>query len=143
MRWLYLALGSGLLLSACSFGGLGSASPAPTPNPQQEAAMQDPEQVVRLMFDLELQGSYEQIEPLLTPERRSTIIRERGSVADNYEAANRNLGALRSYTIEDTRVDGDSAEVDIETVYPATTFQSTVGLVKTGLGWQVRSVRNR
>lgn len=142
MRWFYLALGSGLLLSACSFGGQ-SQTPAPTPNAQQQQAMQDPEQVVRLMFDLELQGSYDQIEPLLTPERRSTIIRQRGSVADNYAAANRNLGKLRSYTVQDTRVNGDTAEVDIETVYPATSFQSTVGLVKNAPGWQVTSVRNR
>jgi hypothetical protein len=138
-----LTLGSGLLLSACSFGGLGGAPPAPTPNAQQQAAMQDPEQVVRLMYDLEQQERYDEIEPLLTPERRSTIIGERGSVAANYVAANRNLGKLRSYTIQDTRESGDTAEVDIETVYPATSFQSTVGLVKGPLGWQVRSVRNR
>lgn len=142
MRWLYLALTSGLLLSACSVGGLG-ATPAPTPNAEQQAAMQDPEQVVRLMYELELQERYEEIEPLLTPERRSTIVRERGSVADNYVAANRNLGKLRSYTIQDTRVDGTTAQVDIETVYPATSFQSTVGLVNSGPGWQVTSVRNR
>lgn len=142
MRWLFLTLGTGLLLSACSFGGLG-ASPAPTPNAQQQAAMQDPEQTVRLMYDLEQQERYDEIEPLLTPERRSTIISERGSVAANYAAANRNLGKLRSYTIQDTRESGDTAEVDIETIYPATSFQSTVGLVKGPLGWQVRSVRNR
>lgn len=143
MRYIYLALGSGLLLSACSFGGLGGTPPAPTPNAEQQAALQDPEQVVRLMYDLELQQRYSEIEPLLTPERRSTIIRERGSVADNYVAANRNLGNLRSFTIQDTRVTGDTAEVDIETIYPATSFQSTVGLIKTEQGWQVRSVRNR
>lgn len=142
MRWFYLTLTSGLLLSACSFGGLGAA-PAPTPNAAQQAAMQDPEQVVRLMYDLELAERYDEIEPLLTPERRSTIVGERGSVAANYVAANRNLGKLRSYTIQDTRVDGTTAQIDIETVYPATSFQSTVGLVNSGQGWQVTSVRNR
>ena len=142
MRWLYVALGAGLMLSACSFG-LGGASAAPTPNAAQQTAMQDPEATVRLMFDSEIAGSYDQIEALLTPERRATIIKERGSVARNYEIANRNLGKLQSYTISDTRVNGDSAEVDIETVYPATSFQSTVGLVRNAAGWQVTSVRNR
>lgn len=135
-----------MFLAACTpfaaRGGDATPPPRPSPTAEQQHALQDPEQTVRLYADSLVQGAYDQVQPLLSEALRLAFIKDGdGNFARHYTYTYRKTGQPERYTVLETRRPSEAtAEVDLE-VTQSVVRRYTVVLNKAAEGWQINDFR--
>jgi|GEM_PF-5035378 len=143
LKYLTIGMSVLLLLGGCSWFAPTRTIPELTPDAEQQQIMQDPEQVIRHVAELNMQGRYGDTEVFLSDRLRKELISAYGSLEAEGRSVARNLGQLREYTVRRKR-DAPDGSVEIEVDYQNTIlFESTVVLYKNKHGWQIDEVLHR
>ena len=118
------------------------------PDAEQQAAMQDPEQVARLFAESIKQQRFAAVEPLMNDEVRARLaLNSSGdSVAAFYQDQQAALGKLVEYTIFNKHTVYDSDDLvafDLDFKHERQLSQGKILLAKGAQGWQIAGVEDR
>lgn len=125
-----------------------AALPLAQPDAEQQAAMDDPEQVVQLFVESLKQQRFAAVEPLMNDEVRARLALEAsgGSVATYYQDRQATAGRLLEYRIFNRHTVYDSDNLvafDLDLQHERQLNQGKVLLARTASGWQIAGVDNR
>lgn len=118
-----------------------------TPNPEQQAAMQDPQHLIRYWADQLQREQYENIEPLLSDSLRQAFAAQQpGGVPAFYKMQSQQFGALNGATIIGQRTPYDSdvlRVIDTDLAYATSTVKLELDVVQTDQGWKIENFGTR
>lgn len=125
-----------------------AALPPVQPDAEQQAALDDPEQVVQLLIESLKQQRFAAVEPLMSDEVRARLAGESGggSVAAYYQEREATAGRLLEYRIFNRHTVYDSDNLvafDLDLQHERQLNQGKILLTRTASGWQIAGVDNR
>lgn len=118
------------------------------PNAEQQAAMQDPQQVAQLFAESLKQERYEAVEPLMNDEVRTRLAlgSAEGSVAAYYRERQAGMGKLVEYNIFNQHTVYDSDDLvafDLDFKYERQLNQGKMLLTRSESGWLIAGIEDR